>query len=180
MTPSHKTILAACGLWMLCAIPARAQTLRDLTDHEPTTEEIIQGLKPSSPPPAKGQMRGVGPTSPTEAPKPSCAAYRNRAQTRGVGLVSAAAVSSATGVVLKVTFASGSAQLTPEARQTLDKLGEALHSSELASSCFQIEGHTDSVGSDTYNERLSQHRALSVARYLTDRHQVKDRAIAVG
>jgi outer membrane protein OmpA-like peptidoglycan-associated protein len=176
----RKTILAACGLWVLCATPVRAQTLRDLTDHEPTTEEIIQGLKLSSPPPARGQMRGVGPTSSTQARKSPCESYRDRAQTRGVGIASAATVSAATGVVLKVTFASNSAQLTTEVMRTLDKLGEALHSNELASCCFQIEGHTDNVGSDASNERLSQRRARSVSRYLTERHKLKDRTVAVG
>ncbi|NOT56212.1 MAG: OmpA family protein [Deltaproteobacteria bacterium] len=180
MTPLCKTILAACGLWVLCAAPVGAQTLRDLTDHEPTTEELIQGLRLSSPPPAKGQMRGVGPTSSTQARKSPCESYRDRAQTRGVGVASTAAVSAATGVVLKVTFASGSARLTAEAMRTLDKLGEALHSDELAACCFQIEGHTDSVGSDAYNERLSQHRAVSVSRYLAERHKLKDRTVAVG
>lgn len=175
MTPSCKTTLAAFGLWVLCFTSAQAQTARDLTDHEPTTEELIQGLKLSTPPPATGQVRGIGPTTTTEAPKPQCEYYRKRAQTRGVQLGSAA-----TSVALKVTFATNSAQLTPEAVQTLDKLGQALQSSELASCCFQIEGHTDSVGGDAYNERLSQRRAQSVARYLTERHKLQDRTIAVG
>src|SRR5215204_3243584 len=151
MTLSCKTTIAAFGLWVLCFTPAQAQTARDLTDHEPTTEELIQGLKLSTPPPATGQMRGIEPTSPAEALKPQCEFYRKRAQTRGVQLGA-----EATSVALKVTFATNSAQLTSEAIQTLDKVGQALQSSELASCCFQIEGHTDSVGSDGYNERLSQ------------------------
>ena len=175
MPPFCKTTIAAFGLWVLCFTSAQAQTARDLTDHEPTTEELIEGLKLSTPPPATGQMRGIGPTSPTEAPKPQCEFYRKRAQTRGVQLGA-----EATSVALKVTFATNSAQLTSEAMQTLDKVGQALQSSELASCCFQIEGHTDSVGSDGYNERLSQRRAQSVARYLTERHKLKDRTIAVG
>lgn len=175
MIPSRKTSLVACGLWVLCCTSAQGQTARDLTDHEPTTEELIQGLKLSTPPPMTGQTRGIGPTSPTQAPTPQCEAYHKRAQTRGVQLGAAAP-----SVALKVTFATNSSQLTPEAMQTLDKVGQALQSSELASSCFQIEGHTDSVGGDSYNERLSQRRAQSVARYLTERHKLKDRTIAVG
>jgi outer membrane protein OmpA-like peptidoglycan-associated protein len=175
MTLFHKTSVVAVGLWALCFIPVQAQTTRDLTDHEPTTEELIQGLKLSTPPPATGPMRGIGPTTPTETPQPQCDYYRKRAQTRGVQLGS-----EATSVALKVTFAFNSAQLTPEAIRTLDTLGQALQSSELASCCFQIEGHTDSVGSDAYNERLSQQRAQSVSRYLTERHKLKDRTIAIG
>ena len=175
MTLFRRTSVAAFGLWALCSAPAQAQTARDLTDHEPTTEELIQGLKLSTPAPATEQTRGIGPSSPTEVPKPQCDYYRKRAQTRGVQLGA-----EATSVALKVTFASNSSQLTSEATQTLDKLGQALQSSELASCCFQIEGHTDSVGGDAYNERLSQQRAKSVARYLTEHHKLKDRTIAVG
>ncbi|MGH9363017.1 MAG: OmpA family protein, partial [Thermoanaerobaculia bacterium] len=32
-----------------------------------------------------------------------------------------------------------------------------------------VQGHTDSVGSDAYNEQLSERRASSVERYLTQR-----------
>jgi outer membrane protein OmpA-like peptidoglycan-associated protein len=170
-----KTTIAAFGLWVLCFTSAQALTARDLTDHEPTTEELIQGLKLSTPPPATGQMRGIGPTTATEAPKPQCEFYRKRAQARGVQLGA-----EATSVALKVIFATNSAQLTSEAMRTLDKLGQAFQSSELALCCFQIEGHTDSVGSDSYNERLSQRRAQSVAHYLTERHKLKGRTIAVG
>jgi outer membrane protein OmpA-like peptidoglycan-associated protein len=46
---------------------------------------------------------------------------------------------------------------------------------------MQIEGHTDSKGSDTYNQTLSQRRAQSVIRYLAKSLGVKeDRLLAVG
>ena len=32
---------------------------------------------------------------------------------------------------------------------------------------MQVEGYTDSVGSDDYNQQLSEHRATSVRDYLT-------------
>jgi len=179
MTHFYRVSLAAFGVWMLCLAPVQAQTTRDLTGHEPTTEELIEGLKLAVPPPTTGQMRGIGPANQTTPQKPQCDYYRKRAQTRGVQLGAETTAETAT-VAIKVTFATGSAQLTPEAIQTLDKLGQALKSQELASCCFQIEGHTDSVGSDAYNQDLSQRRAQSVAHYLSERYGLKERTVTVG
>lgn len=67
------------------------------------------------------------------------------------------------GVVLTIgdlLFATGKANLSPQANVSITKLGEFLvnHPSRNIS----IEGHTDSVGSDEYNEALSQRRAEAV------------------
>ncbi|HHP7238847.1 OmpA family protein, partial [Longibacter sp.] len=43
-----------------------------------------------------------------------------------------------------------------------------------------IEGHTDAVGAEAYNETLSQRRAQSVVRWLTERGIDADRLKAVG
>jgi outer membrane protein OmpA-like peptidoglycan-associated protein len=66
-----------------------------------------------------------------------------------------------------VNFAFDSAELTPTAREALDRLAEALLSAELESGSFLIEGHTDSVGTELYNQGLSERRAASVGAYLT-------------
>ena len=54
-------------------------------------------------------------------------------------------------VNLTVNFPTGSADLTPPARASLDALGKALASNELANFRFRIEGHTDNVGSREEN-----------------------------
>ena len=43
-----------------------------------------------------------------------------------------------------------------------------------------VEGHTDSKGDDSYNMRLSQTRAESVVRYLTNMSISKSRLGAIG
>lgn len=75
-------------------------------------------------------------------------------------------------VSLNVLFATGSAELTPEAIQTLDDLGRALTDPALAAYRFRLEGHTDTVGGRDYNKALSDRRALAVATYLADRCHV--------
>ena len=95
-------------------------------------------------------------------------ALKPGAATRGIKLVKpgAAAPADAPSVSLSVEFATASADLTPEARQTLDRLGAALTSADLATFRFRIEGHTDTVGSPGYNKALSQRRAEAAAAYL--------------
>jgi len=84
-------------------------------------------------------------------------------------------------VNLTVNFPTGSADLTPGARASLDNLGKALASSDLAGYRFRIEGHTDNVGSKEANLALSQQRADAVVSYLTSQYNVApSRLEAVG
>jgi outer membrane protein OmpA-like peptidoglycan-associated protein len=63
-----------------------------------------------------------------------------------------------------VLFKSGSYELLPGARERLAKVsGIVLAYPTLH---LQVEGHTDSVGSDQYNQALSEQRAEAVRDYL--------------
>jgi len=130
-------------------------------------------LKPHGAPPVKPGTRGLG----LVTGKPQCKYYQEQMAKKSRGIKLATESDAA---ALKITFASNSAELTPEASQTLDKLGEALKSHELEGCCFRIEGHTDGKGGDSYNLKLSERRAQSVARYLAEHFDMKERAIAVG
>jgi outer membrane protein OmpA-like peptidoglycan-associated protein len=64
-----------------------------------------------------------------------------------------------------INFKTGSAELLPESNEALNKVAETTKKySELK---LRVEGHTDSVGDDGFNQRLSQQRADSVRDYLT-------------
>jgi len=65
-----------------------------------------------------------------------------------------------------VLFDTGSANLKSGAREKLAKVAGILLSHRGLK--LQVEGHTDSVGSDDYNQRLSENRAASVRTYLVD------------
>ena len=65
-----------------------------------------------------------------------------------------------------VLFDTGSANLKPGAREKLAKVAGILLSHRGLK--LQIEGHTDSVGSAEYNQRLSENRADSVRTYLVE------------
>jgi outer membrane protein OmpA-like peptidoglycan-associated protein len=63
-----------------------------------------------------------------------------------------------------VTFATGSADLKPKARESLARLAGIV--SLLPKLEFVVEGFTDDVGSDAHNQTLSERRAQAVREYL--------------
>ena len=73
------------------------------------------------------------------------------------------------GDVVRVTmtnqtaFEIDSAQIKPGFRSTMDKLADVVV--RYGKTSLTIVGHTDNVGSESYNQQLSQRRALSVAQY---------------
>jgi OmpA-OmpF porin, OOP family len=74
---------------------------------------------------------------------------------------------------LLITFETNSAQLTPQARQSLEVVGRALKSEKLADFRFAIEGHADPRGNADSNLKLSQARAESVAAYLAQAQKIE-------
>jgi outer membrane protein OmpA-like peptidoglycan-associated protein len=65
-----------------------------------------------------------------------------------------------------VLFDSASATLKPAAREKLARMSGILVSHEGLQ--LEVEGHTDSVGTDAYNQLLSERRAESVRAYLVE------------
>jgi outer membrane protein OmpA-like peptidoglycan-associated protein len=77
-----------------------------------------------------------------------------------------------------VLFDTGKATLKPGAFATIDRLANALKQDPGRK--VLIEGHTDSVGSDEFNQQLSQNRALSVQAALMERGVSGDQLAALG
>jgi outer membrane protein OmpA-like peptidoglycan-associated protein len=77
-----------------------------------------------------------------------------------------------------VLFDFGKYTLKPEARERLAKVaGIILSYPDLR---LQIEGHTDNIGSDSYNQRLSEQRAAAVRDYLVSQGVPLNNVFAVG
>jgi outer membrane protein OmpA-like peptidoglycan-associated protein len=68
-------------------------------------------------------------------------------------------------------FKFGTAELPPAAKEAVDQVITQLQEDPKAV-WFEIEGHTDSVGNPTFNERLGLQRAEAVKRYLYETHQI--------
>ena len=63
-----------------------------------------------------------------------------------------------------VTFGVDSTVISPTFQQTLNQIADSLKT--YPDSLVDVYGHTDSTGSDAYNQGLSERRAQSVANYL--------------
>ena len=77
-----------------------------------------------------------------------------------------------------VLFAFNQSELTPAAQSKLDSLMPKLQSADVVS--IKVIGHTDSVGSDTYNQALSERRASSVAAYLLSQGLAPNKLTSAG
>ena len=73
---------------------------------------------------------------------------------------------------ITITFATGSADISPGSQEALDVIARALASDRLTDYNFAVEGHADPRGESDYNLRLSQARAESVVDYLVSKHSV--------
>lgn len=76
-----------------------------------------------------------------------------------------------------ITFSFNDATLSSSFKPTLDKLATTMN--QYNQNTITIAGHTDSVGSDSYNMGLSRDRAYSVANYLTARGVASSRVNVV-
>lgn len=134
--------------------------VREIPDEELSTETLIEALTPPGEIPPEFRVRSVN------RPKADCTYYRQQ-RARGFKVEPQTAH-----IAISVHFAFDSDEITADAAAKLDELGPALMADPLANCCFDLEGHTDSIGTRSYNQDLSERRTRSVVRYLRDRFQV--------
>ncbi len=78
-----------------------------------------------------------------------------------------------------IQFKSGSAEILPESLDLLRLYGKLLV--EFGSTTMIIIGHTDDVGKETYNQKLSERRAESVKQFFATEFGVtEERLVALG
>jgi len=77
-----------------------------------------------------------------------------------------------------VTFATNSSDLSPGFFDVLTSVSKVLD--EFDKTVVEVAGHTDSTGSDQYNQALSERRAASVAQYLRNQGVDDRRLLTIG
>lgn len=85
------------------------------------------------------------------------------------------------GIVLTigdVLFATGKSDLNVSAELSMDKIADFLQENQNRN--LLVEGHTDSVGNDEYNQGLSEQRAAAVKSALVKRGIASERIVTIG
>ena len=98
-----------------------------------------------------------------------------RFQLRGIQLMEAGGLTPRAGALIH--FDTDSADIKPGSAGLLDQFGKVL-ANDLSHATVVITGHTDSRGTDDYNQVLSEMRARAVARYLTSRFPIAPERIS--
>jgi outer membrane protein OmpA-like peptidoglycan-associated protein len=143
-----------------------------------TEDQILRALAPAKKPLTRGLS--TGPQTQTD---PAAAAaegqliqsLRNR-PTRSLSATEreeiATIVKDKPKIDLEINFDYNSANISNRSLPSVQALGRALSNPELKGSTFVVAGHTDAVGSDSYNQDLSERRADSIKRYLVDKFAI--------
>lgn len=153
----------------------------EATQDKPESRGFKLARKVAANDPAPSTVTSVGARNrvkiTTEATRPTAMAAkpgRNRT-------IAATAPRAAVGRAdLRVTFVTGSSELTEAGRREAEKFMTALSAPSLAGKKFRIEGHTDSVGSRDFNVDLSKRRAQAVVEYLASKGADRSRFAVVG
>ena len=146
-------------------------------------EQAIQRFTQSQLSSTRAQLNSTGQALATE--KAARAEAEKRAKDAMTQLAASAAANvkeEARGTVItipgSVLFASAKSTLLPNSQSKLSSVAEALKSQEDRQ--IVVEGHTDSQGTDTFNQELSRARAQSVRDYLVSRGVPADHIRAEG
>jgi outer membrane protein OmpA-like peptidoglycan-associated protein len=139
-----------------------------------TEDQILQALQP------KPLTRSLSPTPATDPATKAVESrfvetLRNR-RTRSLSVdereeIAAIAIDKPK-IDLEIQFDYNSADISAASMPSVQALGTALSNPKLSGSTFIVAGHTDAIGGEAYNQDLSERRADSIKRYLTEKYGI--------
>ena len=103
------------------------------------------------------------------------ASVRNR-RTRSLSLDEreeiASIASTKPNIDLEINFDYNSADISKASLPAAQELGKALSNPSLKGSTFVVAGHTDGIGSEAYNQDLSERRADTIKNFLVQKYGI--------
>lgn len=141
---------------------------------------------PPPPPPAPAQPAPAPTPAPAPAPAPEAkkeTKKKKKKKKRKDKKSTATVKGDSVNIPGNIVFNSGEATFKEENKketiEVLEQLKKFLEDNPQVT-LLRIEGHTDDVGGDADNEKLSGERALTIKNWLVENGVKKDRLIAVG
>jgi outer membrane protein OmpA-like peptidoglycan-associated protein len=140
-------------------------------DNTVSADQILNALQP------KPLMRGLSAGSQADPAVKAREIYfvetlRNR-KTRSLSLGEreeiAEIASTKSKIDLEIQFDYNSAAIRTSSMPAVQELGKALSNASLKGSTFVVAGHTDAIGGEEFNQGLSERRADTIKRYLTEK-----------
>lgn len=151
----------SCGFFLIFLhINGHAQGVKMYSDKTPSAEEMgnilfsgSQSEKPATKP--RGiKMRSISFGKPINSPEPIAAKQQNSV------------------IGLPIKFAYNSSEIQEGSKSILNEIGLMLSLPDFSAESLVIEGHTDAFGSEQYNRSLSERRAQSVKKYLSNHFNI--------
>jgi outer membrane protein OmpA-like peptidoglycan-associated protein len=143
-------------------------------DNNVSANQIVNALQPK---PLTRSLSGAPQADPAvKAKEDSFVATLHNRKTRSLSLGEreeiAEIASSKPKIDLDIQFDYNSAEISKASLPSVQELGKALSNANLRGSTFVVAGHTDAVGSDGFNQDLSERRADTIKRYLVDKYGI--------
>lgn len=140
-------------------------------DNNISSDQILQALKPK--PVTRGLSTGPHVDPAVKAKEISFVQTLRNRRTRSLSMGEreeiAEIASNKPKIDLDIQFDYNSANITATSMPSVQALGKALTDVNLKGSTFVVAGHTDAIGSDAYNQDLSERRADTIKRYLSEK-----------
>jgi outer membrane protein OmpA-like peptidoglycan-associated protein len=152
-------------------------------DSHVSADQILDALQPKSA--TRGLSAGSQADTAARARDTSFVQTLRNRKTRSLSTAEreqiAAIASSKPKIDLEIRFDYNSADISKTSMPAVQELGKALSNASLKGSTFVVAGHTDAIGSDAYNQVLSERRAETIKQYLTAKYGINGSdLVAVG
>jgi outer membrane protein OmpA-like peptidoglycan-associated protein len=161
----------------ICAAVSMTAGLALAGENNVTKDDILGALYVKPQPLTRGLSAGTSQADPAAKAKEDTflASIRNR-KTRSLSLGEREEIAEIAAtkpkIDLEINFDFNSASIRQSSIPSVQALGQALSDPKLKGSTFIVAGHTDGVGSDAFNQDLSERRADTIKRYLVDNYHI--------
>ena len=143
-------------------------------DHNVSADQILNALQPTQL--TRGMSAGPQADPAVKAKEISFIRTLRNRKTRSLSLGEReeilAIASDKPKIDLDIQFDYNSDKITTTSMPSVQALGKALSDANPKGSTFVVAGHTDAIGSEAYNQDLSERRADTIKRYLTEKYGI--------